>query len=132
MPILYILTPVTRLVLAKHADHQAFVILTYFNGAEFITLTVKQGNIHTNIVGKYYIYLIHLHIFYLLKVNSQQVYKYKPSTCVPQLNTHHDRCDIILSRGTVPNSNKTTTEDIKILLCMYIMWVFHHTTKAPD
>ena len=38
---------------------------------------LKQGSIHTNTLGNYYTYLIHLHTFHsdVLKVNSQQVIK---------------------------------------------------------
>ena len=43
---------------------------------EFRISKLKEGNIHTNILGNYYTYLIHLHTFHsdVLKVNSQQVY----------------------------------------------------------
>ena len=42
---------------------------------EFITLTLRQGNIHTNTLGKYYTYFNNLYTFYpdVLKVNSQQI-----------------------------------------------------------
>ena len=42
---------------------------------EFITLTLNQGNIHTNTLGKYSTYFIHLYTFQpdVLNVNSQEI-----------------------------------------------------------